>query len=66
MAASNNKPTHAVYVVQGEGDKAFWTRIGSAWPFKDGKPGFNIQLVAAPLDGRLVLSEIREKPQSGE
>ena len=60
-AQTNNRPTHAVYVVTGEGDKAFWHRIGSAWPFKDGKPGFSIELVAAPLTGRLVVCEIREK-----
>jgi hypothetical protein len=34
---------HGVYVAEGEGDKAFWTRIGAAWPHDDGK-GFNISL----------------------
>lgn len=49
-------PTHRVYTVRGEGDDAFWTRIGSCWPHKDGK-GFNLQLDALPIDGRLVLRE---------
>ena len=49
-------PTHRVYTVRGEGEDAFWTRIGSAWPHKDGK-GFNLQLDALPVDGRLVLRE---------
>ena len=38
---------HAVYVVEGEGDKAFWTKIGAAWAHDDGK-GFNIQLSCFP------------------
>lgn len=26
-----NQRPHAVFVVEGEGDKAFWTKIGAAW-----------------------------------
>ncbi|MGJ4925963.1 hypothetical protein ACQR1I_11640 [Bradyrhizobium sp. HKCCYLS2038] len=26
-----NQTPHGVYVVEGEGDNAFWTRIGAAW-----------------------------------
>ena len=38
-----------------DGKKArSWTRIGVAFPHKDGT-GFNIDLHALPLDGRLVL-----------
>ncbi len=33
----------AVYVVEGEGDNAYWTKIGAAWRHDDGK-GFNINL----------------------
>ena len=40
----------------GEGEKAWWTRVGSAWLNKDGK-GFNIVLSALPINGRLVLRE---------
>jgi hypothetical protein len=39
---------------EGEGNDAFWTRIGSAWPHKDGK-GLNLVLSALPINGRLVL-----------
>ena len=37
-------PSHVAYHVRdrGEGQKSFWTRIGSAWAHADGK-GFNIQ-----------------------
>ncbi|MDF0523384.1 hypothetical protein P0R31_40135 [Bradyrhizobium yuanmingense] len=45
-----------VYVVDGEGDKAFWTKIGAAWPHEDGK-SFNIQLSCLPFNGRLVLRD---------
>jgi hypothetical protein len=38
-----------------DGKKArSWTRIGVAFPHKDGT-GFNIDLHALPLDGRIVL-----------
>jgi hypothetical protein len=39
----------------GKGKKArSWTRIGAAFPHKEG-PGFNIELKSIPLDGRIVL-----------
>jgi hypothetical protein len=31
-----------------------WTKVGAAFPHKEGKPGFNIQLKALPVDGKLV------------
>jgi hypothetical protein len=55
-------PSHVVYHVRdrAEGQKSFWTRIGSAWAHADGK-GFNVQLDVAPLDGRLSLRVASEK-----
>lgn len=54
-------PSHVAYQVRDrEGQKAFWTRIGTAWANADGK-GFNIQLEALPLDGRIVLRVASEK-----
>ena len=47
---------YGVFVVDGEGDNAFWTKIGAAWQHEDGK-GFNILLTAMPLNGRLVVRE---------
>lgn len=53
-------PNHLfAYTVQeyeaADGKKArSWTRIGVAFPHKDGT-GFNIDLHALPLDGRIVL-----------
>ncbi len=60
---SANAPSHYVYQVRDrEGQKGIWTRIGAAWPQRDGK-GFNVQLDAIPLDGRITLrvpSEVKE------
>ena len=53
-AAPRNAPSHGVYVVEGEGDRAFWTKVGAAWPHQDGN-GFNVTLAAVPLSGRLVI-----------
>lgn len=48
------QPSHKVYSVEGEGENAFWTRIGSAFPHKDGK-GLNVVLSAMPINPRIVL-----------
>lgn len=59
---STKAPTHVAYQVRNarEGEKGFWTRVGAAWPAKNGN-GFNIQLDAVPLDGRIVLLPATEK-----
>jgi hypothetical protein len=54
-----SSPHLFAYTVQeyetAEGKKArSWTRIGVAFPHKDGT-GFNIELHSLPLDGRIVL-----------
>ncbi|AXK79654.1 hypothetical protein DW352_03450 [Pseudolabrys taiwanensis] len=63
MNHKQSKP-YAVYVVEGEGD-AFWTKIGAAWPHEDGE-GFNIQLSAVPLNGRLVVRKPKAKKEAGQ
>jgi hypothetical protein len=60
-AATTKAPTHVAYHVKNrEGKKAIWTRIGSAWAHSDGE-GFNIQLDANPVDGKLTLRTRTEK-----
>ena len=66
MNDSNNSettsraPSHIAYQIrEREGKKGFWTRIGSVWPHADGK-GFNIQLEAVPLDGKVTLRVAQE------
>lgn len=60
QTTASKSPSHAVYQVRDrEGGKGFFTRIGAAWPHKDGK-GFNIQIDAVPLDGRITLRVVSE------
>jgi hypothetical protein len=65
-----NSPTYIAYHVKdttaGEnGDKrGVWTKVGAAWPNKDGK-GFSVVLDVIPLDGRLMLREPLEKDTTG-
>jgi hypothetical protein len=61
--AKGKAPSHIAYQVRDrEGKKSFWTRIGSAWAHSDGK-GFNIQIEAVPLDGRITLRVATEKKE---
>jgi hypothetical protein len=55
------KPTHRLFRVVGDGEKANWTEIGAAWPNKDGQ-GFSITCDAMPLSGRIVMRAIAERP----
>ncbi len=56
-------PSHTAYQVREiSKDKSNWTRIGSAWPNRDGQ-GFNIQLDAVPLDGRITLRVVADKKE---
>ena len=59
--STGSKPTHRLYRVEGEGKKARWTEIGSAWPNRDGQ-GFSITCGAMPLQGRIVMRAITERP----
>ena len=62
-ATTTKLPTHVAYQVRNrEGKKAIWTRIGSAWAHADGS-GFNIQLDANPVDGKLTLRTRTEKEE---
>ena len=51
---TTKKPAFIAYAVTGEGKQTFWTRIGSAWPQASGE-GFNIELNALPVNGRIIL-----------
>ena len=30
--SKSKKPTHEAFVVNGEGENAFWTKLGAVWP----------------------------------
>jgi hypothetical protein len=51
---STNTPAFILYCVEGNGQNANWTKIGAAWPNRDGK-GFSIRCEAVPLQGRIVM-----------
>lgn len=63
-----NKPSHYVYYVAEAGrddnneKSGFWTKVGAAWPHKDGK-GLSLSIAAVPFNGRLV---VRERPVQDE
>lgn len=57
-------PTHAVYVVEGEGETSFWSRIGAGWTNKDGS-GISIKLAAMPTGGRLVIRTVKPRTDKG-
>ena len=69
-ATSTSKPSHTVYFVRKvEGrDKAFWDKIGAAWPQKDGK-GFSVRLHLLPFnvaDGDIIIRVNEDKPGDQE
>jgi hypothetical protein len=51
---TNGPKFHAYTVKDRAGKKPVWTKIGSAWSHAQGG-GFNIELQALPMDGRIVL-----------
>lgn len=55
---ATKKPAYEVFVVEGDGESSYWTKIGAAWPARDGK-GFSVRMSALPLDGRVILREPR-------
>ena len=63
-ASSSKAPSHIAHHVRkgSEGGKDFFTRIGAAWPNKNGT-GFNIQLDVVPLNGRITLLIPSEKAE---
>lgn len=49
--------------------KTYWTKIGAAFPAKEGKEGFNIVLDALPMpnaDGQAWISLFVPKPRDGQ
>lgn len=58
-APSSKAPAYHAYHVRDGKDKGFFTKIGAAWPHKDGK-GFNIQIDMVPLDGKIALRAMSE------
>lgn len=61
---TNKRPTHVIWQVTGEGEQSRWTRVGAAWPNRDGK-GLRLVFDAVPVTGRTMLREIGEQQPEG-
>jgi hypothetical protein len=59
--AKGKKPDWRVLVSRENGDKNFYTEVGSAWNVA--KDGISIQLNALPVDGKLVLFPREEEKE---
>ena len=59
---SANKPTHEAFVVNGEGEKARWTRIGVGF-FKH--EGMTLLLDAVPMNARVVIRPTKPAANGG-
>lgn len=61
---ATNQPTHILYNVTGEDEKAHWTKIGAAWTHKD-KKGLNLSIELMPTQpGRFVIRKYEPKDKS--
>lgn len=55
------KPDFIAYSVRDTRDgKGDWNKVGAAWGHRDGQ-GIDLQLDAAPVDGRVTLREFRKE-----
>ncbi len=62
----SKRPSHIAYQVrEGDDQKSYFNRIGSVWPHKDGE-GYNIQLDAVPVDGRITIRSVQERIQEAK
>lgn len=51
--AEGRKPDYKVVIGRENGDKTYWTEIGSGWLVKN--DGISVQLNSLPVDGKMVL-----------
>lgn len=66
MANTNatKAPTHEVFHVVGDKDKARWTKIGIGWSNRDGE-GMNLIINYAPvIPGRTVVRPIKSRQEA--
>lgn len=54
--AEPKTPSLHAWHVANRGDDSFWTKVGAAWPHRDGK-GLSLQLSVVPMNGQMVLRE---------
>jgi hypothetical protein len=49
-------PAFQAWHVTNKGDGSFWTKVGAAWPHRDGK-GLSLILSVIPMNGQIVLRQ---------
>lgn len=60
-AQASARPSHVAYSVrEASGGERYFNRVGAAFAHKDGQ-GFNLDLEAVPVNGRVVLRTPRER-----
>jgi hypothetical protein len=57
---TKKRPTHTIFQVIGDGEKARWIRVGAGWTNKDGK-GLFLKFDAYPVVGHISVREITEQ-----
>jgi hypothetical protein len=68
MSTENKKlPAFEAFAIREgtNGRRNDWVKIGAVWPFKEG-PGYTINLVAHPIDGKIVLMPPRPPKEQAE
>jgi hypothetical protein len=62
MGKRATQPAFRAYTIASrEGQPDFWIPVGAAFKHND-SAGFNIILQALPLDGRIVLRPVKDRP----
>ena len=63
MEDQMNIPTHSCFTGRnrGEGKKAYWARVGSAWTNRDGS--FTVRLDALPMNGEIVIRPRKDEAE---
>ena len=60
---TNKKPAFEAFTVrEGSKGKSYFTRVGAAWPTKNGN-GVTLYLDALPVDGKLILMPPKAKQE---
>jgi hypothetical protein len=63
---TNKKPAFEAFTVrEGSKGKSYFTRVGAAWPTKNGN-GVTLYLDALPVDGKLILMPPKAKQEAAD
>lgn len=65
MSTKKSMVVYTVRPAEKEGQRDFWTQIGTAFPHPNGE-GFNVLLNASPLNGKLVVMPRKEVTHENE